>query len=324
MLNIDRIEFELSSLCNAKCSGCLRTKLDNHSIPYKKDYIPLHNITRWFADIDLTNTQLKFCGVLGDPITNPELLDICFYFLFVKKVKGIEISTNGGLQNKNFWETLGNFSYRSKYKLVVHWAIDGYSRNDYRENVNLQKVWENVDYYHNAKGKSLWQYIKFDYNKDEIALAKAKAKEYNMNFIVRENWRNNDRSLKYSSTEASTIESLTYAEFEDHVINNSYNTNNIECKYINDHELYIGVDHCLWPCCYLYAEATSKLSFKKIYEKYGKNFNNLNDYDLHTILNHTWFANIKSSWNINHPDHLSRCYMSCGDCGKRLQQKYRI
>ena len=74
-MNFDRVfEIELSSLCNAKCSGCMRTMLDNKGIDYYKGNISYNEIVRWFKPQDLSETKIKLCGVLGDPIVNPELL----------------------------------------------------------------------------------------------------------------------------------------------------------------------------------------------------------------------------------------------------------
>ena len=53
MFKINVIEIELSSLCNAKCSACMRTILDERGKYYLKDNLPLNEIESWFNDIDL-------------------------------------------------------------------------------------------------------------------------------------------------------------------------------------------------------------------------------------------------------------------------------
>ena len=47
-MNINIIEIELSSLCNAKCSGCMRTILDNQGKYYLKDNLKFSEIQDWF------------------------------------------------------------------------------------------------------------------------------------------------------------------------------------------------------------------------------------------------------------------------------------
>ena len=77
------IEIELSSLCNAKCSGCMRTILDNQGKYYYKGNLLLDDIIDWFEPLDISNTKIKMCGVLGDPMINPELYEIIFYYFVV-------------------------------------------------------------------------------------------------------------------------------------------------------------------------------------------------------------------------------------------------
>ena len=81
-MNINVIEIELSSLCNAKCSACMRTILDKRGKYYYKGNLPLDDIMDWFEPLDISNTKIKMCGVLGDPMINPELYEIIFYFLY--------------------------------------------------------------------------------------------------------------------------------------------------------------------------------------------------------------------------------------------------
>ena len=82
-MNINVIEIELSSLCNAKCSACMRTILDKRGKYYYKGNLPLDDIMDWFEPLDISNTKIKMCGVLGDPMINPELYEIIFYFLYL-------------------------------------------------------------------------------------------------------------------------------------------------------------------------------------------------------------------------------------------------
>ena len=119
----------------------MRTMLDDKGIDYYKGNISYSEIVKWFKTQDLSETKIKLCGVLGDPIVNPELEDILDYLLYQKQVKNIEISTNGGIRTKKFWINMAELSKFSKGRMEVHWAIDGVTMNNYRENVNLEKVY---------------------------------------------------------------------------------------------------------------------------------------------------------------------------------------
>ena len=54
----------------------MRTMLDNKGVDYYKGNISYDEIVKWFKPLDLSETKIKLCGVLGDPIVNPELEDI--------------------------------------------------------------------------------------------------------------------------------------------------------------------------------------------------------------------------------------------------------
>ena len=73
MFKIGVVEIELSSLCNAKCSACMRTILDERDEWYYKGNLSLDDIIDWFESLDISDTKIKMCGVLGDPMINPEL-----------------------------------------------------------------------------------------------------------------------------------------------------------------------------------------------------------------------------------------------------------
>ena len=325
----DRIfEIELSSLCNAKCSGCMRTMLDNKGVDYYKGNISYDEIVKWFKGIDLTQTKFKLCGVLGDPIVNPDLENILEHLLYQKKIKNIEISTNGGLRNEKFWKELAELSLYSNKRMEIHWAIDGVTRNDYRENVDLEKTWKNFNTYLDNGGNLIWQYIEFDYNKDEIPLAQKIAKEKNVKLYIRKSWRNNADEAKYKSKAAKTIDSRTHEQLEHKTyIEQDYSTDDIVCRHKIKNEYFISANRKLWPCCHLHDEfvAYKTDAMEKILNYNGRDFNNLEKRSIEEIINSEWYRTIlEESWNKNHDLHPARCYLSCGDGGKRAVIKEQI
>ena len=252
-----RLELEISSLCNALCSGCQRTMLDNRGAYYHKGNITIAELCDWFDGVNLKNARIKLCGVLGDPIINPDCIDICSYLILEKKVKSIEISTNGGTRSKKFWTELATLSKLSNKKLFVHWSIDGVTKNDYRENVSIDKVWENFHTYYDAGGKAIWQYIHFDYNADEIPLAKKKAEELGVELKIRVSWRNTANSAKFKSSESLKIDSDVYETVENRARQGVYDAANIVCRHQIENELFITSEGRVWPCCHLHDEQVS-------------------------------------------------------------------
>ena len=298
----------------------MRTMLDNFGKYYLKNNLKLEEIENWFDDIDLTETKIKMCGVLGDPMINPDLQEILFYFLYEKNVRDIEMSTNGGTRTEEFWKDLGVLSKNSNKRFHIHWAIDGATRNDYRENVNLEKVWQNVDAYHSTGGHSIWQYIIFDYNEHEVNLARQMAKEKGMRFGTRKSWRNNSDFAKIKSKAAKEIDSEKYEDVEKRAYEKKYEEAKIVCRHKVKGEIYIGANRRLWPCCHLYDEdvAQKNNSMIHLYDSVGHDFNDLNKHSIENILSSQWYEKtLEESWDKFHPIHLPRCYLTCGDDGKR-------
>lgn len=297
-----KLEIELTNACNAICESCKRTQLIAGGQPFKIRHLTLDDITDMFLNIDLTGAKIKFCGVLGDPIANKELLEITEYFILEKNIKHIEVSTNGGLKTSGFWNSYGELSKLSGGKLEVHFAIDGVTRNDYRVNVDLNKAWKNVDAYLESGGKAIWQYIIFDYNKHELTSARKLAKEKGIGFASRTAWRNDASGEEKAKITQQSVE-RTYCE------------SNISCQHLNNQEIFIGADKTVWPCCYLYDEHVSGglPQFDS---------NNLNDMRLEEILQNEWFSGLlEESLNKEHELNIPRCWRSCGDNGSRRTKK---
>jgi hypothetical protein len=288
--------------------------LDDRGDYYYKGNITMSQIYEWFGDVDLKDARIKLCGVLGDPIINPECIDICSYLIYEKRIQNIELSTNGGTRPEQFWKDLADLSYESN-KLWVHWSIDGVERNDYRENVSIAKVWQNFETYHSNKGNCVWQYINFDYNTNEIEAAKRKAEQLGIELKIRVSWRNTANAAKFKSSESLKIDSDVYETVENRARLGEYEAANIVCRHQIENEIFVTSEGLVWPCCHLQDEQVSGKT--NLVKKLGLK-NDLKKTSLHNIITSPWYERILiESWDKKHPDHLPRCYLSCGDFAKR-------
>ena len=162
---IERVELEISSDCNAACPGCARTQ--NIDI-VKPTNLTLEQIQTWFPNPN--DIKFKFCGVLGDPIINPECMAITKYL--VDNGAKVQYSTNGGRNSADWWRELGTLG------IDVHFCIDGTETNHiYRVNTNYKIIKRNMQAYSDAGGQATWIYIVFDHNEHEIQEAKQFAEQ---------------------------------------------------------------------------------------------------------------------------------------------------
>ena len=289
--------------------------MDNKGQKYYKGNISLESLEGWFDGVDLKNARIKLCGVLGDPMINPECADIVSYLVYEKRVRYIEMSTNGGTRPLSFWKELADISSASDGRFVVHFSLDGVRTNDYREGVNVKKVWENFTHYVESQGHAIWQFILFDYNKHEVQEAREIAEMMGVKFYVRKSWRNTaDKSpFKLTGTDLDHWDTI-----EEKTRSGNYEKTDIKCRHKAENELFITSNGQLWPCCHLHDEQVSGKT--DILTKVGLH-NDLTTSSFYDILSSPWYKNLlEESWDRHHPLHLPRCYLSCGDNGKRQTQ----
>ena len=75
-----KLQFELSSMCNALCLGCVRTDANTFSnkkflIP-DKQYISFEVFKKILTAPEFASVEeLEFCGTIDDPLMHPEFLE---------------------------------------------------------------------------------------------------------------------------------------------------------------------------------------------------------------------------------------------------------
>lgn len=341
--NIKKVELEITSDCNASCPGCARTQ---HLGKYKITSFGLKDIKQLFPRKEnIDGKKFKFCGVLGDPAKNPEMVDMIDYL--TQNNAYCEISTNGGIQSERWWRRLGEISGSRPELVYVHWCIDGYKETNhiYRVDTNYNIIDRNMSaFVENAsKGSGQWIYIVFDHNEYELDLAYNRAKELGFSFATRTGMRNSyhdwishirkrDKETKKIITkehkitttgkkEHSKVEQVR--ELEKFIENSSIEklseeqikevTDTIVCKYIHEGEIFIASDMTLWPCCFLWdSMVKNKEGIVEKLLEYGSDWNNLNNHSIDEIISHPWYKEVlKLSWNPYHNKHLSRCIRTC-------------
>ena len=194
MDKIKRVELEISSDCNAACPGCARTQ--NLDILQPRN-LTIEQIQTWFPDRrHIEDKTFKLCGVLGDPIVNPDCMAITKWLL--EHGGRVHYSTNGGRNSADWWRELGRLSGEyGRDILKVHFCVDGVDTNHiYRVNTNYKIIDRNMQAYsdggHSTGGRAeaSWIYIVFDHNEHELETARARAAELDFRFATRTGMRN--------------------------------------------------------------------------------------------------------------------------------------
>ena len=178
MLNdIAGFNIEPTNICTLKCPGCSRTQFINQwPNRWQNHSLDIDNLLN-FLDVDLTGKSILLCGNYGDPIYHPDFIN------FVKKFKDrnadISIVTNGSHKKDTWWQEL--VECLSENDRIV-FSIDGTPENftEYRINADWSSIKTAIDVCVRSPVSTVWKYIPFSYNQDNIDEVKELSKQLGM------------------------------------------------------------------------------------------------------------------------------------------------
>jgi sulfatase maturation enzyme AslB (radical SAM superfamily) len=338
-----RLQFELSSMCNALCLGCVRT--DPATFSQAKDVIPGKQYISFevfkkilTAPSFASATELEFCGTIDDPLMHPEFLEFLDYARSVKDYR-ILIHTNASLRSTDYWCRMADV-LKKFHKHVVRFSIDGLEDTNhiYRQNTTWSKIMANAKAFIQQGGQASWQFLTFPWNSHQIEAANQLSKQ--MGFI--EFMSRHDRSsvskigidtIKKKKQTAAISSSPTVTSLED--INqslSSYINDDIVCDTQTRKMFFIGYDARLWPCCFLHNGFITadlgkyELMKQRLFDAYGSSdWNDLNLYTVEQVLAHEFYTNdLTASWQSRSHSAAksSRIYRCTEVCSSgKLQKK---
>lgn len=196
-----KVNFDITTKCNAKCPLCAR-ELKRYSSRLNKNMS-----FEQFEEIVNQNNQFnlmdgKFCGELGDPLMHN---DIDKFIDFGCKIfKRITIHTNGGIRTGNWYENV----MKKHSNLYFEFGIDGITQDinsKYRKNVNTKLALNNMFKCANIDPKRItWAFTKFPHNIHQVNEHIMICKKLGINSTLRENYhddiRNNIHVGKFHDT----------------------------------------------------------------------------------------------------------------------------
>lgn len=309
---IKKVHLELSSECNAACPQCPSTV---NGYPHNRGFIK-HSMSlneaqaifkpEFVQQLELININ----GNFGDFVMAPDALEIIKYFTFCNPSIQINVSTNGGARNTQFWRELAQTSDN----LLVSFCIDGLEDTNhlYRQNVSWPRLMENVQAYIAAGGCAGWKYLIFDHNQHQIDDAKVLSEQMGFECFMPQNTvrsqgpvfnRHGEYTHSLGHSEPSTIESFINIPVVTPKPPSSIDpTVKIRCDADNYAEIYISSVGDVYPCCFLGFEPKTfkwhnganhfDYSSKQIVDIVKDN--NAIKYGLeHSI---QWFTKVSSSW----------------------------
>jgi hypothetical protein len=162
--------------CTLECSACARQRFreQGKKIP-GKDLTPeqFKKIIKYFKHV-------SFCGTFSDPIFNIHFIDI----LKICKEENIktEVHTAATHKKENWWQK----AFLANTDANWIFGIDGLPKDShkYRKNQDGEFLFDMMLLNKYLGMRPEWQYIVFDYNKDDIETAKKIAKQHKLKFML--------------------------------------------------------------------------------------------------------------------------------------------
>jgi MoaA/NifB/PqqE/SkfB family radical SAM enzyme len=338
--SIEKIEFENSSICNAKCPQCLREEFLGDYSNFVQTYLPVEFFDRIPQKIYDNLKEVIFCGGLGDPCSAPNFLEV------IQTVKSkvsdipIRVSSNGGMKSTDFWKDLA-VALGPNARIVF--GIDGLEDTNhlYRINVKWQKVMDNVQAFIDAGGRAEWQFLPFKHNEHQIDQARDLALSMGFaNFNVRKTHRfllesllgvdrlAGDGTLLQPPNEDQNKNILFFDRSVNKNIKNllaSINDSKISCHSQKEKEVYIDHLGRVFPCCFLASTVVSRKRNIKVddgwvdlWSTYGDTHINLNLHEWDDIISSEFFQRTQLSWDKEFPHRLGTCAGTCSDSKNRF------
>lgn len=330
-----KLQFELSSMCNALCLGCVRTDTTSfnnkkYNIP-EKQYISFETFKKLLLAPEFaTVKELEFCGTIDDPLMHPEFLEFLDWSATLNKQFNVLIHTNASLRNVNYWQNLASI-LKKHHRHMVKFSIDGLEDTNsiYRQNTSWKKIMENADAFIKNGGHAGWQFLIFPWNEHQVL----EAKEISIKMGFKEFMSRHDRSIVREVGLENIQKIKKTPEIKKHnytpliSINKKLENvvhNEISCNNKNKRMYFISFDSRLWPCCFLHNgfmnsdKGYVELLTDRLFNAYNSdNWNSLEMYSVGDILNHNFYKkDLVQSWsNYTHGpadnDRIHRCTQVC-------------
>lgn len=332
--DIIHLHLEISSRCNAACPLCPRTFW---GYPLNQGYVE-HDMTldeakKIFSKkflMQLKNIVIN--GNFGDAVMNPDTVDICRYFKESNPDIKINISTNGGARDQDFWIDL------AKAGIEVFFCIDGLedTHSIYRRNTVFSTVIKNAKTFINAGGAAGWKMIKFEHNIHQVEECRKMSQDIGFNiFLLVDDGRDNGPVFNKKKELVFTLgpskwqgdsgfEFLYRGNFDTNLQESAHQNllkhisiKEIQCEVSLSKSIYVSSTGDVFPCCYTgFSPGTYKSN-----NDVGLGMQQISKimYDNNALKNGleqciSWFDRIEDSWQKPSfiEGRLITCNQSCG------------
>ena len=342
--DIQVLQFELTSYCNAMCVHCPRFSQIDHDVfesvgEVHQDLTLSHvDVDKIIKNLDLPKLvnlkKIIIEGDKGDPLMHPNLERLIDAFSTMDSPPLIFLTTNGSIRNKEWWINLAKKKYPT---LRVIFSIDGLDDTNhlYRVGLDFKTIIDNVSGFINNGGFAIWKMIVFKHNEHQISEIQKLSK--NMGFRMFKTGNGDVNRFKNKPNWPVTYKDKTwYIEPAEHTYNieEYFNENDQEyyprywnpykdrlCPNLRNGQIYINHLNQIVPCCMMHFDTELNYFGKAQLLNLMENFDNydLSKHTLEYILNQEFYKN-KLQDSLKNGNMHYTCEKSCGNIIAELRK----
>lgn len=231
------LHLESTDVCQASCPLCAR-ETDLNFNKNRHNQLDLGKIQALFDEELLKNLDKMFmCGNYGDPAAGKHTIGIFSYFRHLNPEITLGMNTNGAIQNKAWWTTLGKL-FHKQHDYVV-FSIDGLEDTNhlYRQGVDWHKLMENAKSYISTGARAHWDMLVYEHNEHQVDECESLARD--MGFT----WFRAKVSKRPSNVQ--------WLKPPKNWKRPQVTEGNINCFVLEEKSIYVSATGLVYPCCWL-------------------------------------------------------------------------
>lgn len=308
--DITALHLEMTEKCQAGCPLCPRHRDDGSVNPHLINAeLSLAQCRDFFPKPFVQQLRRMFmCGNYGDPIIAKDTLEVFEYFRYTNKYIALDMHTNGGARDKDWWKDLAGVLYND-YSSVV-FSIDGLQDTNhlYRKNVNWNRIMDSAESFIAAGGNATWSFIVFRHNEHQIDEARRLSEKMGFKKFVP---KKSARFARDKVKEHPYLQPPINKEYQNQNLHfiplleekygdmiNFYSQTEIDCLAVKETSIYVSARGLLFPCCWLggiYEENAQELV--RLFGNFDKL--DLNKKSMQEIFDTGIFEHVKNKWKCS-------------------------
>lgn len=236
------LHLEPTDVCQAACPSCAR-ETDSEFDKTQKHHLTIDQILQHVSCAHIAEFEKMFmCGNYGDPAAGRYTMEIFRYFRQVNPTITLGMNTNGALQDRSWWQTLGEL-FQNDGDYVV-FSIDGLADTNhiYRRGVVWQRLMQNVKAYIATGASAHWDMLVYQHNEHQLEACQQLAKNLGFTwFRAKVSRRPLPNGLQLPVAYRSEARQGT----------------DINCHALGEQSVYIDAQGRRSPCCWLGARLSN-------------------------------------------------------------------